>query len=892
LFLAAPKKSGFSLFGSAPVEVPGPKATSLLSYGYVSMLTPPDLFVSRVDVHVIGNMIPVINESKTHEVKENGIRAIDFIGKAVSPKRIPNFVLKSRDELVKVILTIMNPDKGIVDKGVNIHKLRNLGLEALSTLVSLPPRVNGAVQTSILNGTLNIFGIESGDSAVDEQLLDNINSLMSAILLSDPSQGTLDDILQALEVYNASAKVLERKRSANAFIYILKDFARLIADKKPAENDCLRTVGRIIGKLIPRVTEKTIEIRYSALDSIYLALRIHQYLRTGTTELPQTVQRLGPLRGQLDTIEPNEIYAISKELSAILCDAIDTPQLASLVQTLLSTLGDIDEEGAGGSCIVLNGLIRVRGNELEKETPSLVKSIIECMAAQEKRTQIVNGLQHAVRGLSRHFPLPSMNALISHKVPHSQQVIRSIQVLSTDKNLTTQFFDFLIDVINNSQLFEERRGKNDQMETVATHPSCSATCALHELLEMAEIGPIAKDFYAKLLCTSLLRIGSANNVTVDPPAKDAQQLLKNFLVCVEDEEVLEKLDKNGVIDKCIGNQHADGIQDVLEAICKAHPEQIKPMFDFVKPFIIRTFLGQRVAATSMISVLLNNVKNDRETVHDAVNALLSRCGTDEKVVVKTYALRGLANITKHPKDVMHKYATPVIGALNTCLEDSDEGIILESMKSIKQIFAIADDDYVALLLMNLCVRLKPAFEKSNPLIRESSILLYGTLARFCKGSVGDALINNIHAYLPTIIVHLQDDNKEVVKACKEALRMLTPELGSKAFTELFKQECFDADKTIELDKFTDEFAATWVKEFPERISDMVMHLVLFYKSSWDGCVTSATLITGHIIAKISDDQRKRVNLKHTCTGLVGLLKSPSSIIREKAAKILGLLHEA
>lgn len=136
IFAAAPKKSGFSLFSSAPVEVPGPKATALLSYGYVSMLTPQELFTARVDVHIIGNMIPVITESKTQEVKENGIRAIDFIAKAVSPKNIPNFVLKSRDELIKVILTIMNPPaQQPVEKGININKLRSLGLESISTLM-------------------------------------------------------------------------------------------------------------------------------------------------------------------------------------------------------------------------------------------------------------------------------------------------------------------------------------------------------------------------------------------------------------------------------------------------------------------------------------------------------------------------------------------------------------------------------------------------------------------------------------------------------------------------------------------------------------------------------------------------------------------------------------
>lgn len=210
--------------------------------------------------------------------------------------------------------------------------------------------------------------------------------------------------------------------------------------------------------------------------------------------------------------------------------------MSLLVTTLLATLSDFDEEGAGGSCVVLNGLVRVRGAELEKETPNLVKSIVESMIAQEKRTQIFNGLQHAVRGLARHFGLASMNALVSHKVPHSQyvpffysiytlyyrQVIRSIQVLSSDKNLTSMFIDFLVDIMNNGQIFEERRGKGDVMETVPTHLSCSSTAALHELLEMSEVGAIAKDNYAKILGTILLRVGASNAISSDAPTKYLQ----------------------------------------------------------------------------------------------------------------------------------------------------------------------------------------------------------------------------------------------------------------------------------------------------------------------------------------------------------------------------------
>jgi hypothetical protein len=109
------------------------QATALLAYGYVCMLTPLGLITSRVEVHIVNNILPVLTKSKAHEIKENGLRAIDLIGKAVHPRRLKDFVLKPRDDLVKCILETINPQK--LDKSVNIHRLRVLGLDSISTLV-------------------------------------------------------------------------------------------------------------------------------------------------------------------------------------------------------------------------------------------------------------------------------------------------------------------------------------------------------------------------------------------------------------------------------------------------------------------------------------------------------------------------------------------------------------------------------------------------------------------------------------------------------------------------------------------------------------------------------------------------------------------------------------
>ncbi len=903
------KQSGgwFSSKPTGPSVTSGAKATALLTYGYVTMLTPTDLVTSRVEVHIVNNILPVLQAPATAEIKENGLRAIDLIGKAVHPDRLEKFVLKSRDELIKVILTIMNPPAEQNAKpDPNIHRLRSLGLEALSTLINLPPTISFDVQQAILNGTLPFFKTSIDDKTTEELIVQNLDTMLNAILIAEPTQGILDDLLRALEPYLRSRNEIERSRASSTYVVLLKDFARIISEEKP-DTSSLNTCGRIIAKLVPRITESNLDVRMSGIDGIYVALRIHYYLKLGSgNDMPDHMQKLGPLRGKLDVNEPLELFAVAKELAVILTDAIDVTHFATVIETLLETLDDPEIDGANGSCVILNGLIRSRGSELENETVKLVKKIVDIMAQLKEREQIVTGLLHAIRGFARNFPLPVMNALIAMPVPHSNEVVKSFQILATDSKLVYILMDHLLDIVNNSQLYEEKKkGGESKIELIPTHNPKSCTCALGEIMAVPNTKKIALEYYPKVAMTTLLRLGSANAMTSDPPAKDVQVAIRNFFTCTEDETIIEKMEKEDLFSRMIGNDYADAVQDTLHIVCNEHPEHIPAMFEFAKQFITRTFIGHRIPATCIVSVLLYHMKNDRDMIYAAINALLGRSGTDEQVVVKLHALRGLANLTQHPKDVMHRYVTPVVGALIANLEDLDESVIMQAMKSVSQIFEVADDEFIAPLLLNLCVRLKPSFEKSNPIIREASIQLFGSLARFCTGILGETLINNIHNNLPTILLHLQDNDVTVVRTCKKALRQLVAELGSKPLIDLFNIEALDVKSTpeqdpkaalqlelIDFDDFAEKFAAVWVKEFPDRISDMVMNLVIFFKSDWAGVTAGSCLITGHIISKINADQKQRVNLRHTCTSMVALLRSPSALIREKVSMVLGLMFEA
>ena len=63
-----------------------------------------------VENHITKNLIPILKE----------LKAINFLGKALSPSRAPNTTLKSRDDLINLVVELINPSKPNVD--LDIHR--------------------------------------------------------------------------------------------------------------------------------------------------------------------------------------------------------------------------------------------------------------------------------------------------------------------------------------------------------------------------------------------------------------------------------------------------------------------------------------------------------------------------------------------------------------------------------------------------------------------------------------------------------------------------------------------------------------------------------------------------------------------------------------------------
>lgn len=143
-------------------------------------------------------------------------------------------------------------------------------------------------------------------------------------------------------------------------------------------------------------------------------------------------------------------------MAQVLSKILPVPELANLLNGCIRGLNDSQTSSTAGVCVVINGVIKLRGAELKGYIPEFVGGFCKAMPTI-KHEQTMNGTLHAIRSLAVHHLIPVTNELLLAPQPHSPELIKAFQVLAKDENLVLDFLEHLLDVINNTQLYEEEQ---------------------------------------------------------------------------------------------------------------------------------------------------------------------------------------------------------------------------------------------------------------------------------------------------------------------------------------------------------------------------------------------------------------------------------------------------
>lgn len=452
----------------------------------------------------------------------------------------------------------------------------------------------------------------------------------------------------------------------------------------------------------------------------------------------------------------------------------------------------------------------------------------------------MNGSLHALRTLAKQHLVEAVDAILSEALPHPPHVTKVLQLLARDQSLIVPMVQQMTDVLNNGDLLNNegavaaaatttgkagKAGGAGGAEKTCTVESMGATVCLGTVLSEDEAEEVLLGHFALFFGTLLLRIGTT--ACLNPP-KAAEQLMvcwENFFTLLEEEEVYERLTGEGHISSISGPNytfvsslpplsssffvlssllsptilspvillhlsppsshlmHSVGVAALVSAVCRRHMAEKRNIFKFLLPYLKANYEGQRIVTAFALAEMVNHVGEDSKLLDLLVTQLLNAIA-DPNLIIP--AIRGLGNVAGTSQEQINTYSASVLDALMGKLDSPNDSISLESMRSLAKLFPVVQESHLAPVLINVCHRIRPAFDHSNPEIRASSAALFGALARFGapESPTCSTFVEQVHELLPAMILHINDDANNVQAAFRHTFGAVACLLGGKSLNEL------------------------------------------------------------------------------------------------------------
>ncbi|KJE96498.1 hypothetical protein CAOG_06818 [Capsaspora owczarzaki ATCC 30864] len=897
------KSSGF--FGmvkdKSEIDVERLRATVMLGFGYTALYAPSNLITSRIDVSIFNIIIPQFATIRETFVRENVTRAVALICTALLPDRIddPKFVCTRRTELLNNMLTYITAEKNTLK-----NQVQALAMDALTTMVHMAPVLSDADRLdAVRTCTTAIYELpENVDAELMTQTLTSLNKMLAAIIEENASISSLTSMLESLAPTIRSDQAHRRQRAVEAALYVSQQYFKFKSERlkeNPEVPEDFLGFGKLIAFLAPRCTDPVVKIRQTALDAIQVLLRVSELTRAGSPDKLTSnpaIEAVTVLKERAEKSEPNAQFAVVNDLSKVLAKTLDPIELLPFVVELLEGLTDKEDAAASGACVVLNGLFRQRGAELGTDVQLLLGEIHKRLKLiKHEQTEI--GTLRSLRTLATHHLKTVVTDLLAFDLPYDEVVVKIWKTLAGEEVTALPMLEHLLTVITKNQPYEEKPSKNNKKEYTreATRPPMQATSALAEVFRAEDSEALVGKLLPRIMCSLLIRIGTSNGMDGPKlPIGDTISAFKEFLIRSKADYVTKDLDEQDHWDLLSDeDEFFNGLTTVARSICVHGGEHVPAMIEFLMPFLSSPYDTQRVVTAALFAEFIyNRCAENVNLIEQLMNACLGRL-IDDSHVVRKLCIRGLGNVANAPEAQIQRYSTTILSAMMAGMDDKndiDEEITMEAMNGLSKILAKLDENHIRPILINICLRIRPCFEKQQDGVRAAAITLFGKLSRFGDGPSKAPFFEQILANFVSMLLHLNDDSVLVRTACKSALKDVGPLLGADDVNAMFQKYLLEKGSLLYPD-FMSDLSKLVIDAFPEKMNFFVMGNVNFFKSDWDTIKANAALFAGFLLCQINKTARGSVTVEHVCSSLTNLLQESSPLVREKAAEAIGLLFD-
>ncbi|XP_045880235.1 maestro heat-like repeat-containing protein family member 1 isoform X4 [Meles meles] len=892
------------------------KGTVILCYGHVAARAPRELVLPKVESDLLPNMSRYFS-TKDPVLKLCLVQSVCMASQAIcGSAQAGSFHFSRKPELVAQMMEFIKAEP----QDSLRTPIRKKAMLACTYLVSLEPALEEQVRAdltrSCLHSVLSVLPDPEGECDHQESLyLDTMHALedlLSSLLRRNMTPQGLQIMVEHLSPWIKSPRGHERMRALGLSACLLQYFLDhlRVGALVPFHN-----LGLLIGLFAPRCADLWPATRQEAVSCVFTLL----YLQLGYEGFARdyrddAVERLLTLKDGLVHPDPDVLFHTCRSIGQIIAKRLPPEQLISLLLTMFEGLGDPDKNCSRAATVMINCLLKERGNVLLEKVPELV-SVLRSKLRDTREEDILQAAQHSMYLLASQHCAAVVASLLGSPLPFDSHTCTLWRALAVEPGLTTQVLGLLLDKMSRDVPFKETRTflLSSSPGREATLLPLAATCALYEVMSVPASGPAVLGLYPQLFAALLLRVSCTVGVVLPrtlqakerrsaasapaprtlEPCSSAVEALQAMLLRGGSEDVVQRMELEGgwqLLRTSAG--HEEGVARLASAMAKFAGPRLPLVMTALVCTQGSTYEIQRVTSTGFLAELLNsNVVNDLMLLESLLDSLVAR-QKDPCASVRRLVLRGLANIASGSPDKVQAHGPQVLTAVLGGLDDRDDPhslVALEAMVGLVRLLDLMEPQDLQPVLLHVAIRIRPFFDSEKPELRAASVRLFGHLNKACHGGgCEDVFLEQVAGGLVPLLLHLQDPQAAVSSACRFALCMSGPNLKCEELTAALQKHLREG-RGLHFGEFLNCACKLLMHHFPDLLGRLVSTSLFYFKSSWEDVRAAAPMLTGFLVLHAEAEHRPQVDLEPLTAALQLLLKDPAPLVRVKAAETLGRL---
>ncbi|EPY76315.1 maestro heat-like repeat-containing protein family member 1 isoform 1, partial [Camelus ferus] len=743
------------------------KSALILCYGHVAARAPRELVLAKAESDIFRNMSQCFS-TKDPALKLCLVQSVCMASQAIcSSTQGSSFHFSRKAELVAQMMPALEEQM----QADLVHSC----LHSVLAVLPEPEGEDGHQEVSSMSlpcapprgGSREAVGVAGSQRdwrplSLQSLYLDTMQALedlLTSLLQQNMTPQGLQVMVEHLSPWIKSPRGHERGRALGLSACLLRYFLEHlhVSALVPFHN-----LGLLVGLFSPRCADLWPATRQEAINCVYSLL----YLQLGYEGFSrdyrdEVAERLLTLQRGLVHPDPAVLFHTCHSVAQIIAKRLPPDQLISLLLTLFEGLGDPDKNCSRASTVMINCLLKERGNMLLEKVPEIM-SVLRSKLQETREEHVLQAAQHSVYLLASQHRAAVVSSLLGSPLPFDSHTCTLWRALAVEPGLTAQVLGLLLEKISRDVPFKESRAflLNSCPTRVATLLPLAATCALYEVASTPASRPAVLELYPQLFAALLLRVSCTVGVQLPrnlqakerrstgsglasrslEPCSSAVDALRAMLLRGGSEDVVQHMELEGgweLLGTSAG--HEEGVTRLASAMAKSAGPRLPPVVKALFSTQSSVYEIQRVTSTAFLAELLgSNVVNDLMLLESLLDNLAAR-QKDRCASVRRLVLRGLANVAVGSPD---KLLTAMIGGLDDG-DDPHSLVALEAMVGLARLLDLAEAWDLRSVLLHIAIRVRPFFDSDKMEFRSASIRLFGHLNKACHGDCEDIFLEQV-----------------------------------------------------------------------------------------------------------------------------------------------------